>query len=98
MHLSKQLNIIFTELLSLLNESEEPLPKRLKIADNAFKCTELPIPGHEVFLLKWLTKLESNELNVWELFYSWISSIQITNISKNDITEDDTLFITDVSF
>lgn len=50
----------------------------------------------EVFLLKWLVDLDSNDENVWQTFYDWILSPHINNISKNDINVTDVLFLTNV--
>lgn len=86
----------FSELLSTLNEESEPLKKRLKIADNALKYVDLPIQKREVFLLKWLIDLESDDQNVWQKLFEWISSNNINNMSRNDLNEDDFVYLNNV--
>ncbi|KAF2892291.1 hypothetical protein ILUMI_13873, partial [Ignelater luminosus] len=77
------------ELLGILRNSEEPLCKRLKIADNAFKSIELPIQHKEAVLLKWLRKTtRSDEPEAWNLLLNWLTSQQMQNLNKSDTKEE----------
>ncbi|KAK5640150.1 hypothetical protein RI129_010961 [Pyrocoelia pectoralis] len=78
------------ELINLLDNDGEPLPKRLKIADNAFTSCSLPIQHREAVLLEWLTKLtKSNEKEVWNLLLKWLQSAQVHNLSRSDVNDTD---------
>ena len=54
-----------TELLKRLNSDEEPLPKRLKLAENAFYIDDIPIVRKEDLVLQWLCKMCLANQNVW---------------------------------
>ncbi|XP_054006191.1 uncharacterized protein LOC128891051 [Hylaeus anthracinus] len=55
------------ELLKRLNLDEEPLHKRLKLAENAFHNIDIPIIRKEDLILGWLCncKTHSTDQNVW---------------------------------
>lgn len=89
-------DLFCSELLATLNEENEPLPKRLKIADNAFKYVDLPIQKREVFLVRWLIDLQVDDGSVWHKLFEWISSVNMKNLNKNDLNEDDFIFINNV--
>ncbi|XP_046415211.1 uncharacterized protein LOC124177170 isoform X1 [Neodiprion fabricii] len=55
-----------SELLLRLDADAEPLPKRLKLAENAFCSTDLPINHKEDLIVKWLCKVAPTELIVWK--------------------------------
>ncbi|XP_046471193.1 uncharacterized protein [Neodiprion pinetum] len=55
-----------SELLLRLDADAEPLPKRLKLAENAFCSTDLPITHKEDLIVKWLCKVAPTELIVWK--------------------------------
>ncbi|XP_065162235.1 uncharacterized protein [Atheta coriaria] len=78
-------------LLQLLNNNDEPLPKRLKIADNAFKCDEVRIEHRELFLLKWLaqTEISNNSLTSWQQCSSWLSSDTFRELKSPNFTNND---------
>uniref|UniRef100_A0A1Y1K0Y5 Nucleolar 27S pre-rRNA processing Urb2/Npa2 C-terminal domain-containing protein n=1 Tax=Photinus pyralis TaxID=7054 RepID=A0A1Y1K0Y5_PHOPY len=81
---------LLQELLTLLNNDVEPLPKRLKIADNAFKSCNLPIQHREAVLLDWLTKLtKTNDSDVWDLLLKWLQSVQVQNLNRSDVNYAD---------
>ncbi|XP_076648350.1 uncharacterized protein LOC143356498 [Halictus rubicundus] len=54
-----------TELLNRLNSDEEPLPKRLKLAENVFCTVDLPIIRKENLILQWLCETCSTDENSW---------------------------------
>ncbi|KAF5296190.1 hypothetical protein FQA39_LY12644 [Lamprigera yunnana] len=73
------------ELLQVLNDTEEPLTKRLKVADNAFKSVELPLQHKESFLLKWLnTMTKSSDVVTWDLLLNWLQSPQMQHVTHED--------------
>ncbi|XP_076246038.1 uncharacterized protein LOC143186329 [Calliopsis andreniformis] len=54
-----------TELLKRLNSDEEPLPKRLKLAENAFYTVDIPVMHKEDLILQWLCEIYPVDQNVW---------------------------------
>ncbi|KAG5870299.1 hypothetical protein JTB14_018096 [Gonioctena quinquepunctata] len=73
------------EILRILDDGDEPLCKRIKIADNAFKSSELPLQCKPL-LLKWIMKSggDSNE-DTWIFLNSWLNSNSFKNLSRNEI-------------
>ncbi|XP_015432834.1 PREDICTED: uncharacterized protein LOC107188946 [Dufourea novaeangliae] len=74
-----------TELLKRLNSDEEPLPKRLKLAENAFCTSDLPIVRKEDLILQWLCETCSTDENVWRSIKSCLKTEHL-NI-KADVKE-----------
>ncbi|XP_046738430.1 uncharacterized protein LOC124406841 isoform X2 [Diprion similis] len=58
--------LLFSELLLRLDADAEPLPKRLKLAENAFCSADLPITHKEDLIIKWLCKVAPTDLTVWK--------------------------------
>lgn len=58
-------HVLLIELLKRLNSDEEPLPKRLKLAENAFYIDDIPIVRKEDLVLQWLCKMCLANQNVW---------------------------------
>ncbi|XP_078047743.1 uncharacterized protein LOC144475582 [Augochlora pura] len=54
-----------TELLKRLNSDDEPLAKRLKLAENVFCTVDIPIIRKEDLILQWLCKTSSTDENGW---------------------------------
>ncbi|VEN44512.1 unnamed protein product [Callosobruchus maculatus] len=74
------------DLLTLLQEEDEPLQKRLKIANIAFKSCDLPLQHKEATLISWLAKNTSeNNADVWKCFSDWVTTIHFKNLTRNDI-------------
>ncbi|KAF7281180.1 hypothetical protein GWI33_005050 [Rhynchophorus ferrugineus] len=80
---------VLTELLDILENSEEPLSKRIKLADHAFNLTQLPIQHKEALLLKWAFKNISDSENIWNLIDKWLGSEQFQDLVQNNISSDD---------
>lgn len=81
-----------------MDNPSEPISKRLKIAENAFNSTELPIQNREAILLKWIVKnTSSNDTDVWNTFNKLLSTEQVKNLRRCDINQDDIKFIIQVS-
>ncbi|KZC10941.1 Serologically defined colon cancer antigen 8 like protein [Dufourea novaeangliae] len=73
-YLSNKIQSTFSnqeELLKRLNSDEEPLPKRLKLAENAFCTSDLPIVRKEDLILQWLCETCSTDENVWRSIKSY---------------------------
>lgn len=54
------------ELLRRLNSDEEPLPKRLKLAENAFCAIDIPIIHKEDLILQWLCNMCPMDQEAWD--------------------------------
>ncbi|XP_076636388.1 uncharacterized protein LOC143349203 [Colletes latitarsis] len=66
-----------TELLKRLDSNEEPLAKRLKLAENVFCTAGIPIVRKEDLVLQWFCKSCSTDKNVW---VSLKSCLQTTHL------------------
>nr|XP_034173255.1 uncharacterized protein LOC117601077 [Osmia lignaria]XP_034173257.1 uncharacterized protein LOC117601077 [Osmia lignaria]XP_034173258.1 uncharacterized protein LOC117601077 [Osmia lignaria]XP_034173259.1 uncharacterized protein LOC117601077 [Osmia lignaria]XP_034173260.1 uncharacterized protein LOC117601077 [Osmia lignaria]XP_034173261.1 uncharacterized protein LOC117601077 [Osmia lignaria]XP_034173262.1 uncharacterized protein LOC117601077 [Osmia lignaria]XP_034173263.1 uncharacterized p len=62
--------VLSVELLKRLNANEEPLPKRLKLAENVFHAVEVPIAYKEDLILQWLCKISNGDQKAWSLLRS----------------------------
>lgn len=73
-----------------LNNDNEPVAKRLKIAENALNSVELPISNKEEILLEWIFKLGStnNSYNVWHASFDCLNSPSIYHLRQNDIKQE----------
>ncbi|XP_050298879.1 uncharacterized protein LOC126737851 [Anthonomus grandis grandis] len=79
-------------VLKILNNQEEPLEKRLRIADNALGYTELQFHHKESLLLKWLLNNSPKEIShekLAEVLKKWISSKEFLDLTQNDISNQD---------
>ncbi|XP_022913504.2 uncharacterized protein [Onthophagus taurus] len=77
------------ELLDILDNEDEPLPKRLKLADTAFKSSLLPIHFKDVGLLNWLMELgKCGDKEVLDKVNEWLCSEEIVNIAKSDVSQE----------
>lgn len=87
------------EILNILDNKEEPLSKRLKIADGILKSGELSIHHRESLLLKWIVRSTKDKTTteVWEVFDRWLDAEQIKQLSRSDIRGADILYILNVS-
>ncbi|XP_025157021.1 uncharacterized protein LOC105186714 isoform X2 [Harpegnathos saltator] len=54
------------ELLKRLNSEDEPLPKRLKLAETVFSTVDLPFIQKEEILLDWLCKICLTNQHAWK--------------------------------
>lgn len=88
----------FKELLGVLDNKEEPVAKRLKIADAIFKSVELPIHHRESVLLKWIVRntKDKSGTEIWYLFDKWLATEQIKHLNRSDISGKDILYILNV--
>lgn len=71
-----------------MEDSAEPLPKRLKVANSIFCSSELPLHHREALLLNWLAKSvdrESGEVVI--LLKQWLTSVQVKGLNRSDIGE-----------
>lgn len=86
------------ELVKLMYNEGEPICKRLRIADNAFKARAIPIQHQEAILLKWLVSSakNDNDIDVWETLNKCLLSDQIKNLGQSDLTQEDIIFILSV--
>ncbi|CAH0548102.1 unnamed protein product [Brassicogethes aeneus] len=75
------------KLLHVLDDSDEPLAKRIKIAENAFNSPDLPLQHKEAILLKW--SLKHNNVDGVELVNSWLQSSHFKEFNRNDISNED---------
>ncbi|XP_066587720.1 uncharacterized protein [Prorops nasuta] len=65
------------ELMRRLISEEEPLAKRLKLAENAYFSIELPIIRKEDLLLEWLCNMSLTESSTWEVLKNCLKSEHI---------------------
>nr|CAI5830015.1 unnamed protein product [Callosobruchus analis] len=76
-------------LLTLLQE-DESFQKRLKIANTAFKSSDLPLQHKEATLINWLANNSTeNNADVWRCFSDWVSTINFKNLTRNDIGNEE---------
>ncbi|CAL7946232.1 unnamed protein product [Xylocopa violacea] len=73
------------ELQKRLNSNEEPLPKRIKLAENAFYAVDVPIVHKEDLILRWLCRTCPTEPTVWNSLKNCLK-IQNLNI-KTDLNK-----------
>ncbi|XP_031839197.1 uncharacterized protein LOC116429879 [Nomia melanderi] len=72
-----------TELLKRLNSDEEPLPKRLKLAENTFCTVDIPIVRKEDLILQWLCETCSTDENSWRCIRNCLKTKNLD--IKNDV-------------
>lgn len=72
-----------------MEDEEEPLKKRLKIAKNAFNSIELMSINKEDILIEWFSKvaLQSNTQDVWNMLYDCLNTHHIRYLRHNEIKE-----------
>ncbi|KRT80526.1 hypothetical protein AMK59_8762, partial [Oryctes borbonicus] len=75
---------LINDLVNILNSEEEPLPKRLKIADHVFNSGDIYLQSKETYLLNWLTDITNN--NAEELLSQWLSSTHFKTLNKIDVS------------
>ncbi|GJQ79405.1 hypothetical protein Trydic_g16264 [Trypoxylus dichotomus] len=73
------------DLTKILNAEEEPLAKRLKIADHVFNSDDIYLQSKETYLLDWLIGITNN--NARELLNQWLTSEHFRNLSKIDLSQ-----------
>lgn len=80
-----------------MDNGSESLSKRLKLASNAFKSSELPLQHKEAFLLHWLiNKIDNGTVQIWKLSNEWLKSNQFHELSRNDINSEEITNIVEV--
>ncbi|CAH1179596.1 unnamed protein product [Phaedon cochleariae] len=72
------------ELLHILNNAQEPIDRRIRIADNAFNSSELP-PQCKALLLKWILKNDEIGTDTWTILNGWVNSDYFKELSRNEI-------------
>lgn len=79
-----------TELLTILDNTDQPLLKRLKIANNAFISDELQALNKESVLLQWLCKTgaEEDTSDVWDTLNICLTSQHVRLLRSNEIRQD----------
>lgn len=95
------INLYFAELLKRLNSEDDPLPKRLKLAETAFSTVDLPLVQKEDVLLDWLCKICVTNPHAWKTLNNCLKSTHFDikiNIKQclvdmlihtlNDLTEE----------
>lgn len=75
-------------LLQVLNDPDEPLVKRLKLANNAFNTTQIQIRRKEALILRWALSTQ-NHPQINESVVKWITSPEFKQITLNDITNEE---------
>ncbi|OAD61483.1 Major facilitator superfamily domain-containing protein 12 [Eufriesea mexicana] len=93
-HHNTDVYLYLTELLKHLNTNEEPLSKRLKLAENAFCAINVPIIHKDDLILQWLCSVHSMDPNVWNSLKNCLK-IQYLNIKNNNLK---TIFIHDILY
>ncbi|KAJ8972405.1 hypothetical protein NQ317_010328 [Molorchus minor] len=86
----KTMSLTKNNLLNLLDSIHEPVSKKLKIVDHAFKSSQLLLPHKEAFLLKWIigySEKESKE--TWKILYDWVHSDQFKELNRNDMDNNE---------
>jgi hypothetical protein len=76
------------ELLRRLDQEEEPLPKRLRLALAAFKSNDLPVQRKEEIILKWLCEYgerNRNSEDVWSVLKACFNSSRMKKLSSANI-------------
>ncbi|KAL1518219.1 hypothetical protein ABEB36_001877 [Hypothenemus hampei] len=79
-------------ILRVLNDDDEPLAKRMKIAENAFRTTEYHIKNKESKILKWaidITGTPETTVPAWNLVHKWLSSKQFQELTSSEISNED---------
>jgi hypothetical protein len=77
-----------TELLRRLDQEEEPLPKRLRLALAAFESNDLPIQQKEELILKWLCEYGEKNQNtegIWSVLKACFNSSHMKKLSGTNI-------------
>lgn len=75
--------------MNILNDGG-PLTKKLKLANNAFRSSELPLQQKEALLLHWLiNKIDNSAEETWKLLNEWLKSNQFHELSRNDISNEE---------
>lgn len=64
-------------LLKRLNSDDNPLPKRIKLAEIAFSATDLPLVRKEDLLLEWLCKICITNRHAWKSLNNCLKSAHI---------------------
>lgn len=73
-----------------MDDESETFSNRLKIANNAFRSSELTLQHKEAFLIQWvLNKIDKTTGKAWELFYEWLKSSQFSELNRNYINNED---------
>lgn len=80
----------FVELLNILDDESKPFTNRLKIANNAFRSSELTLQHKEALLIQWaLNKIDNTTIKTWELLHEWLKSNQFSELNRNDINNEE---------
>lgn len=79
---------LYAELLVILNDSDAPLRKKLKIADKAYNSNEFPLQRKESLLIKWLLQ-HTEDVDSWQLLLNWLKSEIFKNLNRNELHGDD---------
>ncbi|XP_069682765.1 unhealthy ribosome biogenesis protein 2 homolog [Periplaneta americana] len=72
------------ELIKRLDQEDEPLPKRLRLALTAYESNDLPVQRKEELILKWLCEYGEKNGNseiIWSVLQTCLCSTHKKNIS-----------------
>jgi hypothetical protein len=76
------------ELLRRLDQEEEPLPKRLRLALAAFESNNLPVQRKEELILKWVCEYgerNQNSEDVWSVLKACFDSSHMKKLNGANI-------------
>lgn len=77
---------MFLELLKVLDDDDQPITKRIKIANNAFMSSQVPLQHKEVVLILWLLKkFDGTNKHVFKLIKEWLKSTPFNELNRNDV-------------
>lgn len=96
-------NVVYDlpELLRRLDQEDEPLPKRLRLALAAFESNDLPIQRKEELILNWLCEYgekNPNSEDVWSVLKAFFNSSHMKKLSSANIRPPVKSFVSEVSF
>jgi hypothetical protein len=96
-------NVVYDlpELLRRLDQEEEPLPKRLRLALTAFESNDLPVQRKEELILNWLCEYgekNRNSEDVWSVLKACFNSSHMKKLNSANIRPPVKSFVSEVSF
>lgn len=84
--------------MNILNDENKPFLKRLHIANNAFRSSELIFHHKEAFLIHWLfKKIDKASEECWTILNEWLKSNQFSELNRIDINNEEITRIIEVN-